>query len=188
VIAELEERERARTGINSLKVRYNRVFGLLHRDLEIEPARGSRATITASRRLPAASASLRPALKEYEEKVLGADDRILEREVELSRTLRERVAAEATRIQDTARALATLDVLAGLADTAAVSNYIKPHMHDSDELVIGDGRHPVGRTACNGAFVPNDTSLTALEPARDSHGPEHGRQVTRTSGRPRSSV
>ena len=68
-----------------------------------------------------------PALKEYEEKVLGADERIVERELELFEALRQRVAAEAPRILDTARALATLDVLAGLAETATVCNYTKPH-------------------------------------------------------------
>lgn len=158
VIAELEERERVRTGISSLKVRYNRVFGyyieISKSNLHAVPSDYHRKqTIAGGERF------ITPALKEYEEKVLGADERILEREVELFEKLRERVAAEATRIQDTARALATLDVLAGLAETAAVSNYIKPHMHDSDELVIGDGRHPVVERRCHGAFVPNDIAL-----------------------------
>ena len=84
-----------------------------------------------------------PALKDYEEKVLGADERITEREVELFEALRRQVAAEAPRIQDTARGLAALDVLAALAETAAVANYIKPQMHDGDELTAADARHPV---------------------------------------------
>src|SRR5262249_179805 len=103
-----------------------------------------------------------PALKEYEEKVLGADERIVERELEIFETLRAAVAAEATRIQATARALATLDVLAGLAETAAVNNYTKPPVYDGDELVGVDRRHPVveRRTAAGGdAFVPNDVAL-----------------------------
>ena len=116
-------------------------------------------TTIASRRLPAASGSSRRALKEYEEKVLGADERILEREIELFEQLQVRVAAEAARIQETARGLAALDVLAGLAETAALSNYIKPHVHDGDELSIVDGRHPVVERRCNGAFVPNDVAL-----------------------------
>ena len=66
--------------------------------------------------------------------MLGADERILERELEIFEALRTRVAAEATRIQDTARALATLDVLAALAETAAIANYTKPHVHDGDEM------------------------------------------------------
>ena len=158
VIAELEERERARTGINSLKVRYNRVFGyyieISKSNLHAVPADYHRKqTIAGGERF------ITPALKEYEEKVLGADERILEREVELFEQLRARVAAESTRIQETARALAALDVLAGLAETAALSNYIKPHVHDSDEMVVVDGRHPVVERRCNGAFVPNDTTL-----------------------------
>jgi DNA mismatch repair protein MutS len=158
VIAELEERERARTGINSLKVRYNRVFGyyieISKSNLHAVPADYHRKqTIAGGERF------ITPALKEYEEQVLGADERILEREVELFEQLRARVAAESTRIQDTARALAALDVLAGLAETAALSNYIKPHVHDSDEMSVIDGRHPVVERRCNGAFVPNDTIL-----------------------------
>jgi DNA mismatch repair protein MutS len=158
VIAELEERERARTGINSLKVRYNRVFGyyieISKSNLHAVPADYHRKqTIAGGERF------ITPALKEYEEKVLGADERILEREVELFDELRARVAAESTRIQETARALAALDVLAGLAETAALSNYIKPHVHESDEMAVVDGRHPVVERRCNGAFVPNDTIL-----------------------------
>ncbi|HKY19729.1 MAG TPA: DNA mismatch repair protein MutS [Vicinamibacterales bacterium] len=158
VIAELEEGERRRTGISSLKVRYNRVFGYyieisksnLH---AVPPDYHRKQTIAGGERF------ITPALKEYEEKVVGADERILEREVELFEQLRGRVAAEASRIQETARALATLDALAGLAETAALSNYIKPHVHDSDELSIVDGRHPVVERRCNGAFVPNDVTL-----------------------------
>ena len=158
VIAELEERERARTGINSLKVRYNRVFGyyieISKSNLHAVPADYHRKqTVAGGERF------ITPALKEYEEKVLGADERILEREVELFEELRARVAAEAARIQETARALATLDVLAGLAETAALSNYIKPHVHEGDEMVVVDGRHPVVERRCNSAFVPNDTTL-----------------------------
>ena len=100
-----------------------------------------------------------PALKEYEEKVLGADERILERELEIFEDLRRRVAAEAPRIQDTARALATLDVLAALAETAAIANYTKPHLHDGDEMIVTDGRHPVVERYTSDAFVPNDIDL-----------------------------
>jgi DNA mismatch repair protein MutS len=103
-----------------------------------------------------------PALKEYEEKVLGADERILERELEIFERLRLSVAAEAARIQASARALATIDVLAALAETAAANNYIKPHVHDGDELTVVDARHPVveRRTSAAGEpFVPNDIAL-----------------------------
>jgi DNA mismatch repair protein MutS len=100
-----------------------------------------------------------PALKEYEEKVLGADERILERELEIFEDLRRRVAAESPRIQDTARALATFDVLAGLAETAALANYTKPHVHEGDEYRVIDGRHPVVERHSSAAFVPNDIDL-----------------------------
>jgi DNA mismatch repair protein MutS len=158
VIADLEERERQRTGISSLKVRYNRVFGyyieISKSNLHAVPSDYHRKqTIAGGERF------ITPALKEYEEKVLGADERILEREIELFDELRARVAAESTRIQETARALATLDVLAGLAETAALCNYIKPQMHESDEMTVVDGRHAVVERRCNGAFVPNDTTL-----------------------------
>ena len=158
VIAELEERERVRTGIGSLKVRYNRVFGyyieISKSNLHAVPSDYHRKqTIAGGERF------ITPALKEYEEKVVGADERILEREIELFEQLRTRVAAEAVRIQETARGLAALDVLAGLAETAALSNYTKPHVHDGDELSVADGRHPVVERRCNGAFVPNDVAL-----------------------------
>ncbi|HJZ71379.1 MAG TPA: DNA mismatch repair protein MutS [Vicinamibacterales bacterium] len=163
VIAQLEEHERARTGINSLKVRYNRVFGyyieVSKSNLHAVPADYLRKqTIAGGERF------ITPALKEYEEKVLGADERILERELEIFDRLRGGVAGEAPRIQATARALATLDVLAALAEAAAVNNYIKPHVHDGDELTVADARHPVveRRTAAAGEpFVPNDVTLNA---------------------------
>jgi DNA mismatch repair protein MutS len=161
VIAEMETRERARTGIASLKVRYNRVFGYY---IEISksnlgavpPDYHRKQTIAGGERF------ITPALKEYEEKVLGADERILERELEIFEKLRCAVAGEAARIQATSRALASLDVLTALADTAAANNYTKPHVHDGDELVVGDGRHPVveRRAAAAGEpFVPNDINL-----------------------------
>jgi DNA mismatch repair protein MutS len=158
VIAELEARERARTGIASLKVRYNRVFGYyievsksnLH---AVPPDYHRKQTIAGGERF------ITPALKEYEEQVLGADERILEIEVRLFEALRSRVAADAPRVQDTARALAALDVLAGFAETAAVGNYTKPHVHDGDELSLTDARHPVVEGTSPGAFVPNDVFL-----------------------------
>jgi DNA mismatch repair protein MutS len=161
VIAELEERERVRTGIASLKIRYNRVFGyyieVSKSNLHAVPADYHRKqTIAGGERF------ITPGLKEYEEKVLCADERIVERELELFEELRRAIAAEAPRIQAVARAVATLDVLAALADVAAVNNYIKPHVHDGDEMTVVDGRHPVVErrtSAAGGAYVPNDISL-----------------------------
>jgi DNA mismatch repair protein MutS len=158
VIAEMEERERARTGIASLKIRFNRVFGYY---IEVSKA-NLRAVPTDYLRKQTIAGGERfttPALKEYEEKVLGAEERILERELEIFEQLRAQVAAEAGRIQDTARALATLDVLAGLAETAAVANYTKPHVHDGDEYLVTDARHPVVERYTRHPFVPNDIEL-----------------------------
>src|SRR5262249_40900860 len=160
-IAEMEEAERARTGINSLKIRYNRVFGYY-----IEVSRSNLGAVPADyhrkQTIAGGERFITPALKEYEEKVLGADERIIERELEIFDGLVAAVAAESTRIQATARALAALDVLASLAETAAVNNYINPHVHEDDEIVVTDARHPVveRRTAAAGEpFVANDIAL-----------------------------
>jgi DNA mismatch repair protein MutS len=158
IIAQMEAQERARTGIGSLKVRFNRVFGyyieVSKSNLHAVPEDYQRKqTIAGGERFTT------PALKEYEARVLGADERILQRELEIFEQLRSEVVAEAPRIQDTARALATLDVLAALAEAATVGNLTKPHVHDGDELVAVDGRHPVVERYASGAFVPNDVDL-----------------------------
>jgi DNA mismatch repair protein MutS len=162
VIAEMEERERARTGIGSLKIRYNRVFGYY---IEISKSNLHNVPDDYHRKQTIAGGEryITPALKEYEEKVVGADERILERELEIFERLRLEVAAESPRIQATARALATLDVLGALAESAALNNYIKPQMHDGDDMTVLDARHPVveRRTASGDAFVPNDIALNA---------------------------
>jgi DNA mismatch repair protein MutS len=163
IIAGMEEAERTRTGINSLKIRYNRVFGyyieISKSNLHAVPADYHRKqTIAGGERY------ITPPLKEYEEKVLGADERILERELELFETLRNGVAAESPRIQATSRALAALDVLGALAETAAVNNYIKPQIHDGDEMAVLESRHPVveRRIGGGGTFVPNDVTLNGV--------------------------
>jgi DNA mismatch repair protein MutS len=161
VIAQMEERERTRTGIASLKVRYNRVFGyyieISKSNLHAVPADYLRKqTIAGGERFTT------PGLKDYEAKVLGADERIIECELEMFDRLRGAVAAEAPRIQSAARALAALDVLAALAEDAALGNYTKPHVHEGDELTAVDARHPVveRRTASSGEpFVSNDINL-----------------------------
>ncbi|MPZ17884.1 MAG: DNA mismatch repair protein MutS [Luteitalea sp.] len=157
-IAGLEAAERQRTGIQSLKVRFNRVFGYyievskanLH---AVPPDYQRKQTIAGGERF------ITPALKEQEERVLGADERLLVREVEMFDALRQAVALEAPRIQRTATSLAALDVLAAFAEVAARHNYTKPQVHDGDELEIVDGRHPVVERLSREAFVPNDTRL-----------------------------
>ncbi len=158
VIAQMEEQERARTGIASLKVRYNRVFGYY-----IEVSKSNLGAVPADylrkQTIAGGERYITPALKEYEEKVLGADERILEREAEVFERLRGEVAALAPRIQDSARALASLDALAALAETATINNYTKPHVHEGDEIQVVEGRHPVVERHSSEAFVPNDTQL-----------------------------
>ena len=158
VIAEMEDGERTRTGIGSLKVRFNRVFGyyieISKSNLHAVPQDYIRKqTIAGGERF------ITPALKEYEEKVLGADERIVTRELEIFESLRQRVAAEAPRVLDTARAVAALDVLSGLAETATACNYTKPYVHDGDEMSATDVRHPVVERLAGGTFVPNDINL-----------------------------
>ena len=158
----MEEAERLRTGINSLKIRYNRVFGYY-----IEISKSNLANVPADyhrkQTIAGGERFITPGLKAYEEKVLGADERIVEREVEIFDALRRRVAAEAPRIQDTARGLASFDVLSALAETAALQNYTKPLMHAGDELVATDARHAVVERYAADAFVPNDVTLDAAE-------------------------
>ncbi len=161
-IAEMEDAERRRTGISSLKIRYNRVFGYYIEVSKsnlpsVPPDYHRKQTIAGGERF------ITPDLKSYEEKVLGADERIVEREIEMFEALRGRVASEAPRIQDTARALASLDVLAALAEVAAVQNYTKPLVHAGDELTAVDARHPVVERHVADAFVPNDITLDAAE-------------------------
>ena len=161
-IAEMEDAERARTGIASLKIRYNRVFGyyieISKSNLaNVPPDYHRKQTISGGERF------ITPALKDYEEKVLGADEKILERELAIFEALRAQVAAAAPRIQDTARALAALDVLSALADAAAALNYTKPMVHAGDELIASDARHPVVERHVADAFVPNDVALDASD-------------------------
>jgi DNA mismatch repair protein MutS len=161
-IAEMEEAERARTGISSLKIRYNRVFGYY---LEVSKSNLANVPPDYHRKQTIAGGErfVTPALKEYEDKVLGADERLVEREVEIFDALRAGVANEAPRIQETARGIAALDVLSALAETAAVLNYTKPQMHAGDDLVAADARHPVVERRVSDAFVPNDVTLDAGE-------------------------
>ncbi len=161
-IGALEAAERARTGIQTLKVRYNRVFGYY---IEVSKAHlgGVPDDYIRKQTIAGGERYITPALKEYEQKVIGADERLLAREIEIFDALRVRIAAEAPRILDTARATATIDVLAALAETATIANYIKPHVHDADEFLALDARHPIVERHVAEAFVPNDVSLDGGE-------------------------
>ena len=157
-IASFEEQERERTGIGTLKVRFNNVFGYY---IEISKANAARAPEDYERRQTLANAErfTTPQLKEWEAKVLGSDERILALEAEIFNDVRSSVRAETHNLQATARALATLDVLASLAETAARRSYVAPILHDGDEIEIKGGRHPVVEVGLRDSFVPNDTYL-----------------------------
>jgi DNA mismatch repair protein MutS len=153
-IARIEARERQRTGIASLKVRFNNVFGYY---IEVSKANLRNVPDDYDRKQTLVNAErfTTPELKDYEAKVLGAEGRILELETSIFESVRSRVAAEVRRVQQTARAVAMVDVLAGLAETAARRNYCRPVLSDGDEILVRNGRHPVVETAGD-RFVPND--------------------------------
>ncbi len=158
-IAAIEERERERTGITSLKVRFNRVFGyyieISKSNLSLVPPDYIRKqTIAGGERF------ITPELKEYEEKVLRAEERILTREAEIFETLRLAVAAETRRVQQASQAIATLDVLASLADVACLYNYVKPRLSRETGLAYREGRHPVMERTLSEPFVANDLEMT----------------------------
>ena len=160
-IAAMETAERERTGIASLKIRFNRVFGYF---IEVSAANLHAVPDDYHRKQTIANGEryVTPALKEYEEKALGADERLLDREQEIFDGLRRWVLAQADRIQRCARALATIDVLAALAEVAARRNYVKPRVQDDGELMIADARHPVVEDRTE-SFVPNDVRLDNAE-------------------------
>jgi len=158
-ILELEERERKRTGISSLKVRYNRVFGY-----SIEITRANQAAVPADyvRRQTLANAEryVTPEVQELEERILHAEDRRMAIEKRLYGELLARIAAGATRLQKLGQAIALVDVLAAFAEVAARRGYIRPAMAPAGSGVrIEEGRHPVLEAALGEAFVPNDLEL-----------------------------
>ena len=158
-LASVEARERERTGIGSLKVRFNRVFGYY---IEISKANLHLVPNDYDRKqtLVGAERFVTPELKEYEEKILTAEERMLEIEKNLFLQVRNRIAEEARRIRQTAAAIAEFDVLASFAATAQKFNYSRPQVSRSDEFAIRKGRHPViealGEEHRADRFVPND--------------------------------
>jgi len=162
-IATLQQRERERTGIPSLKVGYNKVFGYY---LEITHAHAEKVPPDYERRqtLSGAERYVTPELKTYEERVLGAEERIAAREAELFSGLRDAVGAAAPRVQRTAAALARLDVWGSLAETAAHHRYIRPAIHDGLSLTLRQSRHAViERLMPRESFIPNDVRFDPAE-------------------------
>jgi DNA mismatch repair protein MutS len=159
-IARIQEEERTRTGIGSLKVGFNRVFGYY---IEITNANRHLVPDDYQRRqtLTGAERYVTPALKTYEEKVLTASERIETRERELFEALRGRVGAEIRRLQRVAACVAELDVLTSFAEVAARESYVRPTMTDDFALDVEGGRHPVvERMMPRDRFIPNDVHLT----------------------------
>jgi DNA mismatch repair protein MutS len=158
-IARLQARERERTGIGSLKIGYNKVFGYY---LEVTRSNLDRVPDDYVRKQTLANAEryFTPELKEWEEKVFGAEDRIAQLEAQLFAEIRGRVATEVSRLQETAVRVAALDVLATLADVAERRGYVRPEVHTGFELEIHAGRHPVVETMMpREEFIPNDLIL-----------------------------
>ncbi|HEY4272566.1 MAG TPA: DNA mismatch repair protein MutS [Candidatus Udaeobacter sp.] len=158
-ISHLQEREITTTGIKSLKVRYNSVFGyfieVTKSNLANVPAHYTRKQTTVG-----GERFVTPELKEIEAKILGADERARQLEYQLFQKLRDETLRELGPIQQTAEAIAVLDVICALAETARLFRYCRPTLNETLRLVIKDGRHPVlDQTLVEEKFVPNDTSL-----------------------------
>jgi len=162
-IAGLQERERERTGIKSLKVGFNQVFGyyieVTRPNLHLAPADYQRRQTMRN-----AERFITPELKEYEAKVLGAEERILALEQDLFAALREQVASEAARVQRASEVVARADALACFAEVAARNGYVRPEITTDDRIEVRAGRHPVVElTLEEERFVPNDAHLDCSE-------------------------
>src|SRR4029079_6845555 len=160
-MASLESKERERTGIESLKIRYNQIFGYY---IEVTKANLSKvpADFVRKQTLVNAERFMTQELKELEERVSGAESKLLALEADLFARLRERLAREGSRLQRMAKALALVDALAGLAETASLNRYVRPTIDESGILRIAQGRHPVvEQLNPDLMFVHNDTLLDA---------------------------
>jgi len=160
-IASLQEREIARTGIKSLKVRFTSVFGYF---IEITKANLPSVPNDYLRKQTTVNGErfITPELKEIEGKILGSEERAKAREIEIFQELRGRALSKLAAIQETAASLAALDALGSLAETARQNHYCRPEIEESGCLVICDGRHPVlDQQTTAERFVPNDTELDA---------------------------
>lgn len=161
-MAALEQKERTSTGIRSLKVAYNRVFGYY---IEVTSANAHLVPEYYERKQTLAGAErfVTPELRARETEILHADERLRAREGELFRELLTKVTAQLEHLQVMGRALGELDALASLAESARRHRYVRPEVEESRDIVIRQGRHPVVERSTAGAFVPNDTRLFADE-------------------------
>jgi DNA mismatch repair protein MutS len=162
-VADLQKTERVRTGIKSLKVGYNKVFGYY---LEVTKANSDRVPEEYIRKQTLVNAEryITPELKEYESLILNAQERIQDLEVAIYRQVLEQIGAAASRLLAAARALARLDVYAALAEVALMHRYVRPQLSTDDRIQIVAGRHPVVEvTQRDEPFVPNDVSFSSAE-------------------------
>ncbi len=173
-IAKLQADEIGRTGIPSLKVRFNSVFGYY---IEVTKANLDKVPPHYIRKQTIANGEryITPELKEMEGKILGAEERSVKLEYELFQRVREDVLGQLSKIQHTAAALAQLDVLASFAETARLHNYCRPQVADEGVIQIRDGRHPVlEQSLMDERFVPNDTGLARVMGFTSSSPPQSG--------------
>jgi DNA mismatch repair protein MutS len=157
-IASLEKQEKRRTGIKSLKVGYNKVFGYY---IEVTKSNLSQVPQDYVRKQTLANSErfVTPELKEKESMILSAEDKINALEYELFTDIRERVAGRSSEIKKTAKAISELDCLVSLAEVAVNNNYTKPEIIEDGEIKIDHGRHPVIEQVLHSDFIPNDVSL-----------------------------
>lgn len=156
---DLQQKEAEKTGITNLKIRYNKVFGYY---LEVSKGQVSKVPQEWIRKQTLVNAEryITPELKEFEEKVLGAQEKMVALEQKIFVEIREQVVAEMERIQRTAKSLALLDVLGAFAAVALENRYCKPVVTESEDIAIEGGRHPVvEQMSFSSRFVPNDTKL-----------------------------
>jgi DNA mismatch repair protein MutS len=170
-IANLESVERDRTGLKTLKVGYNKVFGYY---IEISRGAADRAPSNYIRKQTLVNAErfITPEMKEYETLVLNAEERIREIELRLFKETCGTISRSASKLLQIARSLATLDVLSALAETAALGGYVRPEVHAGSELEIHEGRHPVVEQSLHGErYIPNDVIFENGEIVRVITGP-----------------
>lgn len=158
-LAQMEQREREKTGIKNLRIKFNKVFGyyleVTNSYKELVPEDWTRKQTMAN-----AERYITPELKELEDMILGAEEKLFSLEYDLFAMIRDQIGAEVKRIQQTAKALAKMDVYASLAFVAERNHYVRPKINEDGRIYIKDGRHPVVEQMIpNDAFVPNDTIL-----------------------------
>lgn len=158
-LQEFENNERLRTGIRALKIGYNRVFGYY---IEVRHSGASKIpdNYTRKQTLVNAERYVTQELRDFETKILGAQEKIVNLEYNIFCQVRDKIKTRITHIQDTAKRISLIDAVASLAEAASLNNYVRPHLNVDGKIEIRDGRHPLVEKMLSGSlFVPNDTNL-----------------------------